>query len=92
MEHTPEYLAEQNEVLKNDLANYIWLKERERWASVMTDFDNTHTYKQHRVVWFLKGHGWLEAKGQSFDEAVENARFTKVNADGESYVERTGRN
>lgn len=92
MENTPEYLAEQNEVLKNDLANYIWLKERERWASVMTDFDNTHTYKQHRVVWFLKGHGWLEATGQSFDEAVENARFTVVNEDGEHYVQRTGRN
>jgi hypothetical protein len=90
MENTPEYLAEQNEVLKNDLANYHWLKERSRFASVSVDFDSTGTYKQHRIVWHVKDHGWISATGQSLDEALDNARHTKTNSDGEHFVDRSG--
>ena len=54
-----------------------WLTERERWASVHVEFDRNSVYKEHRVNWYVKDFAWLDASGQSFEEAVDNAMKTK---------------
>lgn len=67
----------------------IWLTERERWASVMVDFDRNSVYKEHRVNWYVEDFGWLDVTGQNFEEAVDNAMNTKYNTEtGEHWVEK----
>lgn len=60
-----------------NLKRMDWLTERERWASVQVDFDRNSVYKEHRVNWYVEEIGWLNASGQSFEEAVDNAIKTK---------------
>lgn len=63
----------------DNLIRIEWLTERRRWASVRVDFDRNSVYKEHRVVWWVEEMGWLNASGQSFEEAVDNAMKTKWN-------------
>lgn len=84
-----ESVVAQRDILVQDLANYTWLKERSRWASISTKFDRTHTYQEHYVTWHVPEHGWVHASGQSFDEAVESARRTRINDNDEVYVDRS---
>lgn len=65
-------LLAQLEAARLDAARHQWLRERERWASVCIDYDRDGVYRQHRVVWFAD-ECWLEACGQSADEAVDAA-------------------
>lgn len=65
----------------NNMTRMEWLTERERWASVMVDFDRNSTYKEHRVVWYDENIGWLNSSGQSFEEAVDNAIKTRYDTE-----------
>ncbi|HDS0960487.1 hypothetical protein [Pseudomonas putida] len=62
-----------------------WLNDRSRFASVIIDFERNDTYKHHRVVWHVKGFGWCDATGQSFEEAVLNAIKTRVDNESLEY-------
>lgn len=66
-----------------------WLSKRERWASISVDFDRQSVYKEHRVNWYVEDIGWLNASGQSFEEAIDNAMNTKYNIETcEHWVEK----
>lgn len=56
-----------------------WLSHRERWASVHVDFDRNSVYEEHRVVWYDQRGAWLNAVGQSIEEAIDNAMKTEYN-------------
>lgn len=64
-----------------NLKRMVWLTERERWASIHVDFDRNSVYKEHRVIWYVEEIGWLNASGQSFEEAVDNAIKTKYSTE-----------
>jgi len=65
-------LERQLEESRKDAERYRWLKDRERWASVVVDFDCSSVYERHRVVWHCED-GWSTAEGQSIDEAIDAA-------------------
>jgi hypothetical protein len=66
---------------RNNLKRIQWLTKRDRWASVMVDFDRNSVYKEHRVVWYEEEIGWLNSSGQSLEEAVDNAMKTKYSTE-----------
>ena len=57
----------------DDCDRYRWLKKRERFASVSVDFNKDFSYKCHRITFHMDGIGWIDAEGQSIDEAVDAA-------------------
>jgi hypothetical protein len=72
-------MADQFKTDVENLRRMEWLTVRERWASVHVDFDRGGVYREHRVVWHDPRGAWLNATGQSFEEAVDNAMRTEYN-------------
>ena len=61
-----------------DQKRFDWLKGRSRFASVSVDFNKDFSYKCHRITFHMEGIGWLDAEGQTFDEAVDAAMALEV--------------
>lgn len=69
-------LLAEAEALRKDAERYRWLAKRDRWASLLVDFDRHSTYRRHRVVFFT-GDDWPQVEGQTIDEAVDAAMAPK---------------